>query len=168
MTRFVSRSFSAGTPQMTTWPMPIITYQATMSTPSGGNYRTSPSVSGARYLIDRFRLVVPQKDRQQEGAACGTAALAAGGSWATHGERTGCRAQRGEKHGRRNRIQLFASLHPATPHVEKPMLFVMVNASPGGVNRQVVVFCPARAACNRPRMGVDTLTLTGNRFLAPA
>ena len=35
------------------------------------------------------------------------------------------------------------------------MLFVMVNASPGGVNRQVVVLSrPGR--CNRPRMGVDT------------
>jgi hypothetical protein len=37
---------------------------------------------------------------------------------------------------------------------KKPMLFVMVNASPGGVNRQVVVLSrPGR--CNRPRMGVD-------------
>jgi hypothetical protein len=156
MTRFVSRSFSAGTRKNHDLA------DAHHNVPGHdvdavGRELVVPAClfQVLVYLIDRFRLVVPQKDRQQEGARLRHGGTGCRRLLGHDGERIGCRAQGGKNHGRRNRTQLFASPHPATPHVEKPMLFVMVNASPGGVNRQVVVLSrPGR--CNRPRMGVDT------------
>ncbi len=35
--RLTSRSRDAGSRSVTTWPIPIITYQLTTSTPAGGN-----------------------------------------------------------------------------------------------------------------------------------
>jgi len=42
MTRFTSRSFSAGKRSVTTCPIPIITYQETTSTPGGGKFLSKP------------------------------------------------------------------------------------------------------------------------------
>jgi len=42
MARLTSRSFAGGTLSVTTWPMPIITYQLTTSTPAGGNFFQKP------------------------------------------------------------------------------------------------------------------------------
>src|SRR5688500_942858 len=41
---------------VTTWPMPIITYQDTTSTPSGGNFCQKPVSSSFRLISARFML----------------------------------------------------------------------------------------------------------------
>src|SRR5438105_9016712 len=49
MTRLTSRSREAGRRSVITWPMPIITYQLTTSTPGGGNALWKPCLSSCAF-----------------------------------------------------------------------------------------------------------------------